>query len=255
MRRVPAICGAWQSPLSPRSRRSSCSPVSSRGVVGLGLPTVAMGLLAVVMTPAQAAALLVVPSFLTNAWQAMGPELLPLTRRLWSMLLGICAGTWAGAGLITAADGAQASAALGAVLALYGVLGLTAVEFPVPGRLEPWLSPAIGVATGVVTAATGVYMIPSAPYLQAIGLEKDRLVQALGLSFTVSTLALAVALARDGVFGVPVARASLAVLAPALLGMALGQWLRARVREETFRVVFFAASLLLGAYLVLHALV
>jgi uncharacterized protein len=62
-----------------------------KGVVGLGLPTVAMGLLAVVMTPAQAAALLVVPSFLTNAWQAMGPELLPLTRRLWSMLLGICA--------------------------------------------------------------------------------------------------------------------------------------------------------------------
>ena len=147
-----------------------------KGVVGLGLPTVAMGLLAVVMTPAQAAALLVVPSFLTNAWQAMGPELWPLTRRLWSMLLGICAGTWAGAGLITAADGAQASAALGAVLALYGVLGLTAVEFPVPGRFEP----AIGVATGIVTAATGVYMIPSAPYLQAIGLEKDRLVQALG---------------------------------------------------------------------------
>src|SRR5262245_14658296 len=221
------------------------------GVVGLGLPTVAMGLLAVIMTPAQAAALLVVPSFLTNAWQAMGPELLPLTRRLWSMLLGICAGTWAGAGLITAADGAQASAALGAVLALYGVLGLTAVEFPVPGRFEP----AIGVATGIVTAATGVYMIPSAPYLQAIGLEKDRLVQALGLSFTVSTLALAVALARDGAFGVPVAGASLAVVVPALFGMVLGQWLRARVREETFRVIFFTASLLLGAYLVLRALV
>jgi hypothetical protein len=186
-----------------------------KGVVGLGLPTVAMGLLAVVMTPAQAAALLVVPSFLTNAWQAMGPELWPLARRLWSMLLGICAGTWAGAGLITAADGAQASAALGAVLALYGVLGLTAVEFPVPGRLEPWLSPVIGMATGIVTAATGVYMIPSAPYLQAIGLEKDRLVQALGLSFTVSTLALAVALARHGAFGVPVAGASLAARAGA----------------------------------------
>lgn len=226
-----------------------------KGVVGLGLPTVAMGLLAVVMTPAQAAALLVVPSFLTNAWQAMGPELWPLTRRLWSMLLGICVGTWAGAGLLTAADGAQASAALGAVLALYGVLGLTAAKFPVPGRLEPWLSPAIGVATGIVTAATGVYMIPSAPYLQAIGLEKDRLVQALGLSFTVSTLALAVALARDGAFGVPIAGASLAVLVPALLGMVLGQWLRARVREETFRVIFFTASLLLGAYLVLRALV
>jgi len=146
-----------------------------KGVIGLGLPTVAMGLLALVMTPAQAAALLVVPSFLTNVWQAMGPELTPLVRRLWPMLLGLCAGVWAG--------GARASIGLGAVLALYGVLGVTSVEFSVPAWLEPWLSPLIGVITGVVTAATGVYMIPSAPYLQAIGLKTDGLVQALGLSF------------------------------------------------------------------------
>jgi Sulfite exporter TauE/SafE len=133
-----------------------------KGVIGLGLPTVAMGLLAVVMTPAQAAALLVAPSFLTNVWQAMGPELAPLTRRLWPMLLGICVGVWAGGGLLTADGGAQASIGLGAVLALYGLLGLTSVEFSVSTRLEPWLSPLIGAITGVVTAATGVYMIPSA---------------------------------------------------------------------------------------------
>src|SRR5262245_66385673 len=81
-----------------------------KGVIGLGLPTVAMRLLAVVMTPAQAAALLVAPSLLANVWQAMGPELAPLTRRLWPMLLGICVGVWAGGGLLTAAGGARACA-------------------------------------------------------------------------------------------------------------------------------------------------
>jgi uncharacterized protein len=226
-----------------------------KGVIGLGLPTVAMGLLAVVMTPAQAAALLVAPSFLTNVWQAMGPELAPLTRRLWPMLLGICVGVWAGGGLLTADGGAQASIGLGAVLALYGLLGLTSVEFSVPTRLEPWLSPLIGAVTGVVTAATGVYMIPSAPYLQAIGLQKDDLVQALGLAFTVSTVALAASLVRDGALQISVAGASLLALAPALLGMVLGQWLRARVRPETFRVCFFVASLLLGAHLMLRTLI
>jgi uncharacterized protein len=226
-----------------------------KGVIGLGLPTVAMGLLAVVMTPAQAAALLVAPSFLTNVWQAMGPELAPLTRRLWPMLLGICVGVWAGGGLLTADGGAQASIGLGAVLALYGLLGLTSVDFSVSTRLELWLSPLIGAITGVVTAATGVYMIPSAPYLQAIGLQKDDLVQALGLAFTVSTVALAASLVRDGALQISVAGASLLALAPALLGMVLGQWLRARVRPETFRVCFFAASLLLGAHLMLRTLI
>jgi uncharacterized membrane protein YfcA len=226
-----------------------------KGVIGLGLPTVAMGLLAVVMTPAQAAALLVVPSFVTNVWQAMGPEFAPLVRRLGPMLLGICAGTWAGAGLLSAGGGARASVALGGVLALYGILGLTAVEFSVPARMVPWLSPLIGVATGIATAATGVYMIPSAPYLQAIGLKKDELVQALGLSFTVSTLALAVALVHDGALQMSVAGASVLALAPALIGMLLGQRVRARVRSEMFRICFFAGSLLLGAHLVVRVLV
>ena len=226
-----------------------------KGVIGLGLPTVAMGLLAIVMPPAQAAALLVVPSFLTNVWQAMGPELAPLIRRLWPMLLGICVGVWAGGGLLTADGGGRASIGLGAILALYGVLGLTSVEFSVPTRLEPWLSPLIGVITGIVTAATGVYMIPSAPYLQAIGLKKDSLVQALGLSFTVATLALAASLVGEGALQVSVAGASLLALAPALAGMMLGQWVRARVPPETFRICFFAASLLLGIHLMVRTFI
>lgn len=226
-----------------------------KGVIGLGLPTVAMGLLAIVMPPAQAASLLVVPSLLTNVWQALGPDLAPLVRRLWPMLLGICLGTWLGGGLLTADDGTRASIGLGTVLALYGVLGLTSVEFFLPARLEPWFSPLIGTATGIVTAATGVYMIPSVPYLQAIGLEKDDLVRALGLSFTVSTLALAATLMQDGALQMPIAGVSLLALAPALAGMVLGQWVRARVRSETFRFCFFAGSLLLGAHLVLRALI
>jgi hypothetical protein len=230
-----------------------------KGVVGLGLPTIAMGLLAVVMTPAQAAALLIVPSFITNMWQAVGPQFIPLLRRLWPMLLGIglgiwCMRAWAGAGLLTADNGAHASMWLGGVLALYAVLGLAAVELSVPARLEPWLSPLIGVLTGIVTAATGVYMIPSVPYLQALGLEKDNLVQSLGLSFTVSTLALAVLLVHDGALQTSVAGVSLLALAPALVGMMLGQWVRARVRSQVFRVCFFLGSLLLGIHLVVRAL-
>jgi uncharacterized membrane protein YfcA len=231
-----------------------------KGLVGLGLPTIAMGLLAVVMTPAQAAALLVVPSFITNVWQAAGPQLMPLLRRLWPMLLGICAGTWAmrawaGAGLLTADNGSRASMWLGAVLALYAALGLAAIELSVPSRLEPWLSPPIGVLTGIVTAATGVYMIPSVPYLQALGLEKDALVQSLGVSFTVSTLALAILLVHDGALQTSVAGASLLALAPALVGMMLGQWVRARVRSDVFRICFFLGSLLLGIHLLVRALI
>ena len=141
------------------------------------------------------------------------------------------------------------------MLALYGVLGLSSLQFSVPARLEPWLSPLIGVITGLVTAATGVYMIPSAPYLQAIGLQKDDLVLAMGISFTVSTLALAAILVANGALQTSVAGASLLALAPALMGMSLGQWVRGRVSPRVFRTCFFAGSLILGTHLVLRALV
>ena len=59
-----------------------------KGVIGLGLPTIAMGLLAIVMPPVEAAGLLILPSLLTNAWQMIaGPALRPLLRRLWPTCL------------------------------------------------------------------------------------------------------------------------------------------------------------------------
>ena len=172
------------------------------------------------------------------------------------MMLGICLGTWAGAGLLTGdATTGRATTALGGALVLYAALGLASVQLRVPERAEPWLSPLIGAATGLVTAATGVFVIPAVPYLQALALEREDLVRALGLSFTVSTLALAAGLAREGVFQASIAGASLLALAPALAGMVLGQWVRLRVQAEVFRLWFLLGLLELGTHLALGTLI
>ena len=97
--------------------------------------------------------------------------------------------------------------------------------------------------------ATGVFVIPAVPYLGSLGLERDDLIQAFGLSFTVSTLALAAGLAWHDALPLQAAATSLLALVPALAGMALGGWLRARVRPETFRLCFFVDLLALGGEL------
>src|SRR3954471_14988995 len=130
-----------------------------KGVVGLGLPTVTMGLLSLAMPPAEAAALLVVPSLVTNVWQfAVGPRLLALLKRLATVLAGICAGVWLGAGLMSGSDADTAVMLLGVALCLYAISGLASLHVKVAPRVEPWLSPLVGLATGVITAATGVFV-------------------------------------------------------------------------------------------------
>jgi uncharacterized membrane protein YfcA len=218
-----------------------------KGVVGMGLPTVAIGLLAEVMAPAHAAALLLVPSLITNVWQLIaGPNCRALLRRLWPMLLGIAAGSWLGSGWLAHDQGGRATVALGAALVAYAVLGLANIKLAVPSAWEPWLSAPVGVVTGMVTAATGVFVIPAVPYLSAIGLEKDQLVQALGLSFTASTLALGGSLFYDGALQASLGASFLALI-PALIGMFVGQRLRDRVRPAIFRRYFFLGLLGLGA--------
>jgi len=225
-----------------------------KGMTGLGLPTVAVGLLGLMMAPAQAVALLLVPSLATNLWQlAAGGNLVALLQRLWPMLLGICAGTAAGTAL-GLHGGADAGFLLGLALIGYAALGLSRVRLALGARVEDWLAPLAGACTGAVTAATGVFVIPAVPYLQALGLDKDELVQALGLSFTVSTLAIGVALIGNGAFAMPQVLASSAALVPAGIGMFVGQRLRARVPAHIFRTCFFLALLLLGAHLALKPL-
>jgi hypothetical protein len=183
-----------------------------------------------------------------------GPALRGIVRRLWPMMLAVCVGTWAGAGLMTGATGRYGAALLGLALMLYALSGLASIRIAVSERQEPWLGPVIGGLTGIVTAATGVFAIPAVPYLQAIGLEKEELIQALGLSFTVSTLALAVNLVIAGALKASIAGPGLGALVVALAGVWVGQTLRLRMHPETFRRWFFVGLLLLGLYLALGPL-
>jgi uncharacterized membrane protein YfcA len=225
-----------------------------KGVIGLGLPTVAIGLLGLVMSPAQAAAILIVPSLVTNVWQMLaGGHLIELVRRMWPMLVGTCVGTWIGAVLLPHSGG-QATMWLGVALVIYAALGLFKVHFSVPPRTELWLGLVIGIATGAVTVATGVFALPGVPYLQALRMERDRLVQALGLSFTVSTAALAMALSHAGEMNMSLLWPSLVGLAVAAVGMGLGQLVRGLIKPETFRLFFFLGLLALGAHLALRGL-
>ena len=105
---------------------------------------------------------------------------------------------------------------------------------------------------GIVTGLTGVFVLPAVPYLQSLGLGRQALAQALGLSFTTSTVALALMLAVQGHMNLGTSLVSALVTIPALLGMVLGQVIRREMSETLFRRCFFAGLTLLGGGLLVR---
>ncbi len=226
-----------------------------KGVVGLGLPTVTLAILAATLGLKPAMALLLVPSFVTNLWQAVvGGRFWALIRRLSLLLVAVCLATWIGVWILANANAAWMSALLGGLLATYAGTGLLRPVVPDLRAQEGWLSPVVGGVNGFLTGMTGSFVVPGVLYLQALKLTKDELVQAMGILFTVSTLVLGLALGGRRLISAELAMLSMLGVVPAIGGMVAGQAVRTRLSEAGFRKALFVALLVLGVYIVIRAL-
>jgi uncharacterized membrane protein YfcA len=227
-----------------------------KGVVGLGLPTVSLGLLTAVFGLKAAIALMLVPSFATNLVQGLvGGELRQIMCRLWLLLVVACIAIWLSSALLAAADTAILSAVLGLSLCLYSSLSLTRPQVQAPSDKERWLSPLVGAINGGLTGLTGSFVVPGVLYLQALGFQRDVFIQAMGVLFTVSTVALAGSMSGRGLLTADLGLLSMVGLVPAFAGMFIGQKVRKRLSEERFRKIFFISVGVLGAYIIVRSLV
>ncbi|MFG1398907.1 TSUP family transporter [Roseixanthobacter pseudopolyaromaticivorans] len=228
-----------------------------KGVIAMGLPTIGVGLLSIVMPPSHAAAIIIIPATVTNVLQLFsGPRVVPNAKRFWALLAMLATGTLVGGYWLGGLSSHWAPPLLGLTLSVYGVLGLRAIHFHTPSGWEGWLSPVIGLASGFLTGTTGVTVMPSAPYLQSLALEREDLIQALGLTFTVANFTLAFALTGgDAPLADPHAvMLSLIALVPALIGMEAGRRMRLTFSPATFKTCFFAGLLGLGVFMLARGL-
>ncbi len=200
-------------------------------------------------------ALMLAPSFVTNLWQGLvGGHGGVVVRRTWPFLLLATVAIWPGVALSGDWDSDVLSGLLGGLLIAYGSAGLTRPALKIRSGSEIWASPLLGAVNGILTGLTGSFVVPGALYLQCLALPRDQLVQAMGVLFTCSTVALALALAIEGRLSGEIGVASMLAVLPALFGMVLGRRIRAHLSEATFKRIFFAALIALGAYIVLIAL-
>jgi len=134
------------------------------------------------------------------------------------------------------------------------VFALTGPPLALPARWERPAAVPAGFLTGLVNGVTGSQIMPVLPYLMALGLDKDRFVQAINISFTLSTVVMAIGLARLGLLTGAAGLISIAGIAVVFAGVTLGGRLRTALSPEAFRRAVLGLLLVLGTWQAAKAL-
>ena len=222
----------------------------AKGAIGMGMPPIAIGLMSFAVPLESAIAIMVVPTMVTNIWQAIyGGGFRPLMRRFGSMAATAMVGILAVGYLLSDLGSPSTAGWVGVLLVLYSLIALTPYRPRVPRRAEPWANPLIGLASGAVAGSTGVAAVPFLPYMQSLDMDRHELVQALGIMFVFITGMLAVSLALHGAYHLTTSVAGIAAIAPTMVGVWLGQHARRRLSAETFRKIFIFGMMAVGLHL------
>jgi uncharacterized membrane protein YfcA len=218
-----------------------------KGLIGMGLPVVALACLGSTLGVREALTVFLVPGIVTNIYQALaGPAFRPLLKRLWSFLAAAAVGIWFGVGVAAGAKSETLVTLLGITLCTYVVVTLLRAQLPPPGPREPWMSPLMGGLGGIMFGLTGIMIVPGILYLQTLDMTRHVFVQALGITFVTITLTLGISLTGRSLMTQDLALMSLLALIPTALGLALGQRYRHHISEARFRRIFLVALFVIG---------
>ncbi len=226
-----------------------------KGVVGMGLPTVALAVMTATIGLKDAIILMLVPSLLTNIWQALsGGHFKDLIRRMSGLLVALIFGVTLGSYIFQFSELSLLSALLGLLTSLYAIIGFFSAGRSISVQTERRASPFVGLLNGVLTGLTGSFVVPSVPYLQALDMERDEFIQGMGIVFSVSTLILLMNFAGYRLIDFEMGLVSTLAVLPAIAGMIVGQTIRRHLSDQVFKRVFFWSLLLVGLFIIYKSL-
>jgi len=225
-----------------------------KGVTGIGLPLIAVSGVASVSDVQTAVSLIILPIVATNLWQALragGPGI--MLRRFWSVVVPLTLGLWWSSGMVAASATRTLNLILGATVVVFSVVYAISPRLRVPRSAEQWSGGLIGALSGVIGGFSTVFGPPISMYLLALDLKKEEFIQAVGILFFSGSLPLMIFYWMHGVLRPDNVGWSALACLPVFLGLAVGQWVRGWVDQETFRKVLLVMLFVVGLNLLRRA--
>lgn len=228
-----------------------------KGAVGFAMPTIMISVTASYLSAELALATLLVPTVLTNLWQA---------------LRGGCAEAWGGlvkyrvflaimlvsialsAQLVTSLPQATLFLTLGIVISLLAAIQLFGWMPAIRPRHRQRAEAAIAAFAGFVGGLSGSWGPPTVIYLTAMDTPKSEQLRIQGVIFGIGGVVLLLAHIRSGVLTMQTLPLSVTMVLPALLGLMVGFAAHDRMDQSRFRRFTLVVLVLAGANLIRRGL-
>jgi len=226
-----------------------------KSALGFGFPLISVPIAANLIGARSAVLLIAIPVIATNfAILLRGGGTREDLRRFGGLLLGVIAGTIAGARLLGTLDPRWIALAVGATGLLFAVTSLLDLVPTISSRAQTYAGPLVGLVSGVMGGTTGIFAPLIAAYIHSLGVEKRVFVFWLTASFLLGGLTQVVTYYRMGLYTLSLALYALAACVPALVGTRLGFWVQDRLSAVAFRRAVLLLVLASSLNLLLRAL-
>lgn len=226
-----------------------------KSALGFGFPLISVPIAANLVGARNAVLLIAIPVIVTNfAILLRGGGTLADLRRFSSLLLGVFAGTIAGAQLLGRLDPRWLALAVGGTALVFALMSLLNLVPTISPRAQTYAGPTVGVVSGVMGGTTGIFAPLIAAYIQSLQVEKRIFVYWLTASFLLGGITQALSYYRLGLYSTPLLIYAGLTCIPALIGVQLGFWVQDRMSADAFRKGVLLLVLISGLNLLIRNL-
>ena len=227
----------------------------AKGILGVGLPMIALPLLYTSVPIREAIALMYGPVLVMNVWQTFqGGYFKIALKKFWPMMIAVILGTWLGAKTLVGIDSNLLQIVVGTTVIVFSLVNLLQPKLAIPERHALWISIIVGLIGGFFGGLT-LFIGPTViMFLVALRTPKDEFIGTVALVYLLGIIPTGITYVAEGVLRTEHIVPTLVACIPVFVGMLAGQWVRSRVNEVTFRKVLLIAMVVIGLNMVRQSL-
>lgn len=227
-----------------------------KGALGVGTPLLTVPMMAMVLPPQTAIALMAIPVVVANLWQfSQAQRSTEVVKTFWPTFVGILVGTWVGVKILSVIDERSLLIFVGVAVIAFALLQGSSYRFYLPESLIKPAGIFFGVSSGIIGGISSFFGPMLVSYMMSIrNLDKNQFVSTISFLYVSAVIPWAINLYLFGLLDDRVLILSLLATLPVALGLMLGQKIRRYISENRFKILIIGILLISGLSMLWRAL-